>query len=48
MMVVMARRRGMTLIERGHEIASDSMTHRFLPPMRDGLLEEATASKQAH
>ena len=32
----------------GHEIASHSMTHRFLPPMRDDeLLEEATASKQA-
>jgi len=31
-----------------HEIASHSMTHRYLPPMRDGeLLEEVAASKRA-
>jgi peptidoglycan/xylan/chitin deacetylase (PgdA/CDA1 family) len=32
----------------GHEIASHSMTHRFLPPLRDAeLTEEAAASKRA-
>ena len=32
----------------GHEIASHSMTHRFIPPMRDGeLLEELASSKCA-
>src|ERR1035437_3816775 len=31
----------------GHEIASHSMTHRFIPPMRDGdLLEELASSKR--
>lgn len=32
----------------GHEVASHSMTHRFIPPMRDAeLLEEVTAGKRA-
>ena len=37
-----------TIHHAGHEIASHSMTHRFLPPLRDDeLAEEAAASKRA-
>ena len=37
-----------TMYRAGHEIASHSMTHRFLPPMRDDeLLEEVILSKQS-
>jgi len=36
------------ILAAGHEIASHSMFHRFLPPMRDGeFMEDARASKQA-